>query len=501
MIQANQKPKSVLDLNCTEAQAFFLKHESYFNADLPPYFNFETILSDVASELEDKPLKSVLSAKKPRDYDDVNHVIIANKDGQLSWRPFQLIHPVLYVDLVREITKQENWDKLKARLLILHSCDNIKCLSMPLEAPENIKDRAEQVSQWWQEVELKSVEYSLDYEYLYEADIADCYGSFYTHSIAWAVESKSVAKIERSRNNLGNYIDKAIQNMQHGQTNGIPQGSVLMDFIAELVLGYVDLKVANKIDDSNINDFKILRYRDDYRIFVNSSEDGEKILKVLSEVLTELGLRLNSNKTKFSSDVVGASIKEDKKAWIVSKGFHRSLFKHAMLIKQHADFFPNSGSLTVALSKFHKRTLKLEEVDTTSKAIVSVIVDIAYKNPRTYPVCFAILSKFISLLDDRSQNTLIRKIQNKFTKLNNVGYMEVWFQRAIKNKLKDVVLNEPLCKLVKGEKVNIWNSEWISSCKLTKLMDSADFIDKDKLDEAEPIINSLEFNLFSQASG
>jgi len=321
MIQANQKPKSVLDLNCTEAKAFFLKHESYFNADLPPYFNFETILSDVASELEDKPLQSVLSAKKPRDYDDVNHIIIANKDGQLSWRPFQLIHPVLYVDLVREITKQENWDKLKARFLILHSCDNIKCLSMPLEAPENIKDRAEQVSQWWQEVELKSVEYSLDYEYLYEADIADCYGSFYTHSIAWAVESKSVAKKERSRNNLGNYIDKAIQSMQHGQTNGIPQGSVLMDFIAELVLGYVDLKVANKIDDSNINDFKILRYRDDYRVFVNSSEDGEKILKVLSEVLTELGLRLNSNKTKFSSDVVGASIKEDKKAWIVSKGF------------------------------------------------------------------------------------------------------------------------------------------------------------------------------------
>src|SRR5690554_7736423 len=106
-----------------------------------------------------------------------------------------------------------------------------------------------------------------------------------------------------------------------------------MDFIAELVLGYVDLKVANKIDENYINYFKILHYRDDYRVFVNSSEDGEKILKVLSEVLTELGLRLNSNKTKFSSDVVGASIKEDKKAWIVSKSFHRSLFKHAMLIR------------------------------------------------------------------------------------------------------------------------------------------------------------------------
>lgn len=29
--------------------------------------------------------------------------------------------------------------------------------------------------------------------------------------------------------------------MQYGQTNGIPQGSVLFDFIAEIVLGYADL--------------------------------------------------------------------------------------------------------------------------------------------------------------------------------------------------------------------------------------------------------------------
>jgi hypothetical protein len=29
-----------------------------------------------------------------------------------------------------------------------------------------------------------------------------------------------------------------MQGMNYGQTNGIPQGSVLMDFIAEMVLGF-----------------------------------------------------------------------------------------------------------------------------------------------------------------------------------------------------------------------------------------------------------------------
>ena len=42
------------------------------------------------------------------------------------------------------------------------------------------------------------------------------------------------------QNILGNIIDKSIQNAQNQQTNGIPQGSVLMDFIAEIILGYID---------------------------------------------------------------------------------------------------------------------------------------------------------------------------------------------------------------------------------------------------------------------
>jgi hypothetical protein len=496
-----QAPKKLLDLTHDEARDFFLKHESYFNADLPPYFQFECLLQAVANELGDKELNGLMSATKPRDCEGVNHVIIANKDGKLSWRPFQLIHPALYVNLVREITKEDNWNKLKARFDAMHANDNIKCLSMPLMAVEDVKDRAEQVSQWWQQVELQSVELALDYEFVYETDITDCYGSFYTHSIAWAVEGKDVAKQNKNAKNLGNFIDKAIQDMQHGQTNGIPQGSVLMDFVAEIILGYVDIELTNKLKDQDITGYKILRYRDDYRVFVNSSETGECILKILSEVLTDLGLRLNSNKTSFSSDVVGASVKQDKKAWIESQNYNKNLFKHCMLIKQHTDRFPNSGSLSTALSKLYERVLKLKALDISSQAVISCIVDIAYKNPRTYPVCFAILSKFISLLDEQAQKELIKKIQAKFTKLSNVGYMEVWFQRAIKEHLKDVDLNEPLCKLVKGESVDVWNSDWISSASLKKAIDASTAVNSEKLGEAEPVIDFLEFNLFPQVSG
>ncbi len=498
------EPKSVLSLSHEEAKDFFLKHESYFNADLPPYFRFDQILSEVASELAEKPLNGLMADTKAKDCDGVNHVIISNKDGMLSWRPLELIHPVLYVNLVREMTREDKWQQLKDRFALLNDNVFIKCLSIPIVASSDTKDRAEQVSQWWQEVELQSVEYSLDYEYMFETDITDCYGSIYTHSIAWAVEGKEKFKKKENRNNtslLGVFIDKSIQEMQHSQTNGIPQGSVLMDFIAEILLGYIDNELSQKINEHEISSYRILRYRDDYRIFVNNPEMGERILKLLSEVLTELGLRLNPNKTIFSDDVVNASVKDDKKSWLASKSYHKNLFKHCLIIKKHSDQFPNSGSLATALSKFYKRILKLKELDLSAKAIISTVIDIAYKNPRTYPVSFAIISKYISLMDDKEKLPLIMKIKKKFTKLPNVGYMEVWFQRSIKEKISEVELNEPLCRVVKGEKVVIWNSEWIGSKTLKKIVESVSVVDSNKLAEAEPVIDSLEFDLFPQGSG
>ena len=46
--------------------------------------------------------------------------------------------------------------------------------------------------------------------------------------------------------------------MTNNQTNGIPQGSVLMDFIAEIVLGYADLLLTQKLNDNGIEDYKII---------------------------------------------------------------------------------------------------------------------------------------------------------------------------------------------------------------------------------------------------
>ena len=105
--------------------------------------------------------------------------------------------------------------------------------------------------------------------------LTNCYGSLYTHSISWALHTKEVCK-ERKNNwekykktkpLLGDLIDQLVRAGRSGQTNGISQGSVVMDFLAELVLGYVDTIISKKLNNEGIENYKILRYRDDYRNF------------------------------------------------------------------------------------------------------------------------------------------------------------------------------------------------------------------------------------------
>lgn len=370
--------RSILELGDSEAHSFFLKQESYCSLDLPPYIVFGDLINGVSQVLDGQELRELVD--KPRELDNVNYTILHNKDGKYSWRPFQLIHPALYVSLVDKITRE--WELIRKRFQEFAHNDKLNCMSVPVLSVSNQKDQAEQISHWWREIEQRSIELSIDYEYLIQTDITDCYGAIYTHSIAWALHSKSEAKKNRRDQHLiGNIIDSHIQDMRNGQTNGIPQGSVLMDFIAEMVLGYADQDLSARLQKANIvEDYHILRYRDDYRIFVNSPQVGEAIVKLITETTTEMGLKLNSSKTKVSNDVVTASIKSDKIAWIARKQADKDLQKHLINIYDFALVFPNSGSVMRALNEFHKRISRQNKPLKNPRPLIAIVVNIAFRS-------------------------------------------------------------------------------------------------------------------------
>lgn len=489
---------SILEMSCDEARAFLLKQESYCHLDMPPYFQFNGLLDGVAEVLDGKRLSDFQSnSQSPKDFDDVDHLILNNKDGQYAWRPIEIIHPALYVSLVNRITETDHWNQILERFDGFSNNDKIKCLSLPVESLTEEKNKAEQISHWWHVVEQKSIELALDYEFVINTDITNCYAAIYTHSVAWALHTKSKAKEKRRCNSLlGNIIDNHIQDMRHGQTNGIPQGSVLMDFIAEMVLGYADTELTKKITDQEIEDYHILRYRDDCRIFVNNSQDGERILKSLTEVMIGLGLKLHHAKTLASSEIIRASIKDEKRSWISRKQYEKNLQKHLLIIHDHSTAYPNAGSLVKSLGEFQKRLSGLSKCD-QSLPLISIVVDIACRNPKTYPMCAAILSKLLSFLDsNEARQCVIKRIKNKFSLIPNTGHIQIWLQRITLPFAPDTEFDEPLCRLVSGCDESIWNNEWISSKDLKNALDAKQIVDEDRVAKLAPIVPAEEVELF-----
>jgi len=489
--------ESVLDMTSAHAREFLLKPESYCNIDFPPYLQFGKLLSAVSAELRSTELKS-MRGQTPRNCEGVNYPLLSNKDGRHAWRPLQLIHPGLYISLVNRLTSNDNWKVIRARFRDFQAIPNFKCLSIPVRSTSTRKDKAAQILHWWQGIEQGSIERALDYAYVFHADITDCYAAMYTHSIAWALHGKTAAKAAKTDQTLiGNVIDAHIQDMRHGQTNGIPQGSVLMNLIAEMILGYADLELSKRLTKDSISEFLVLRYRDDYRIFVNNPQTGEAILKALTEVMIDLGLKMNTAKTTGSQSVVSSCLKPDKLRWLRSRQGDPELQKHLLVIHAHGMDFPNAGSLVVALSRFYERLNKAKPIH-NPLALISIAVDIANSSPRTFPVCAAIVSRLLRELDtDEVRVEVIQKIHRKLAQLPNSGHMEIWLQRISHPYSGGLVFKECLCRLVDGKDVALWNNDWISSAKLKAALAPSQIVNWRKLKSLKPVVRREEIQIFS----
>lgn len=496
--------KNILSLNFEEAKTFFLKHESYINVDLPPYIKLENLLEEANKVLVRKNFISIKKSS-PDNLERVNYKLFHNKNGKYDWRQFELIHPFIYVSLVNEITKYNNWKFIKKRFGQIRAKSLVECMSLPIVSDSNKSDKAEQILNWWEQIEQKSLEFSLDYSYVYHTDITDCYGSIYTHSIPWALHGRDFAKEnKKDKKFVGNMIDFHIQNMSNGQTNGIPQGSVLMDFIAEIVLSYADLCLSIKLKNLGEKDYKIIRYRDDYRIFVNSPQIADEIIKTLTEVLIDLGLKLNSGKTIFSNNIIQASIKQDKMEWLIINKSQKTIQKQLLLIHQFSLKYPNSGTIAKELQSISKKIRKRKErIKTTEnvEVLISIIVDIALLNPRTYSISMTILSILFGLLNITSVESIVNKIINKFQTIPNTGHMQIWLQRAIiKLPLAQRTFNESLCKLIDNEPINLWNNDWLHAKHAKILKDRSNIIEQTILDNLDAEIQDDEVLLFGEQS-
>lgn len=492
--------KRLIELSNEEARKHFLKGSSYFNSDIPSYISFEPILTEVASVLDGKNYPEFQSAN-PGNFPEVNYNFIANKDGKFAWRPYELIHPAIYVSLINVICEPGNWEFITKRLAQFEG-GAVDCCSAPVMSLDDQTDVANQIKSWWQSVEQQSLIYSLQFSHVLHTDVTDCYGSLYTHSISWALHGQETAKENKGNNSLvGNKIDSHIQASRYGQTNGIPQGSVLMDFIAEIVLGYVDEQINSVLGQSK--DFRILRYRDDYRIFTNSDDRAEEILKVISDKLRSIGMKLGVSKTFLSRNVVEGSVKPDKLAGIdlqdLGKANAKTIQKQLLRLHSFGQRFPNSGALRRLVSEFHTEISKQTEKPDDLEVQVAIATDIGFVSPATFPAVAGILSHLISLTSGDEKVRLWTKVREKMKRVPYNGYLEVWLQRVTQPKAVDmtIVSEEPICKIVNGESANLWENGWIASQALRNAVDVSKIV-VGSASDAQEVVKPEEVELFTQ---
>ena len=516
--------KTVLALESSEALKYFMEAKNYCSLPLPLYFNFQPILDSIRESINQKELGDCINNKndknnKDKDYpskfDGVNYSILISKNGKYSFRQLSVANPFLYYLLARTITQIDNWKLIQDKFSNEFKNPKIEVSSIPVPKEKNDKNRvATTIRNWWESIEQRTIELSMEYKYMFITDITDCYSSIYTHTIEWAIlgkesakENRNTGKRENKKNDkennksVGSQIDEYIRGMQYGQTNGIPQGSVLFDFIAEIVLGYADLELTKLLEKQNIKEYKILRYRDDYRIFSNSKEEVEKIVLNLHKVLAGLNFKMNPSKTLLTEDILEHAIKPDKLYRITHNYICKEIFTlqdelyNILLISKT---YQNSGTICKLLSNIGLRIEKMKKIKGNIQVLIAILTEIIMKNPVVLPQAITCISSLIQRTTKNKRNNIIDNIYNRLSSLPNIGYIQIWMQR-LTYKVLAKEYDEPLCKLVQDEEIKeLWNLEWLEPSLRNKISLSS-ICDREKRDSMSPTIKTDETMIFSDS--
>ena len=553
--------KNILTLNHEEAMDFFMKSEQYHGFELPEYFTFDEVLRSVREKVGSTPYEECMQKGiSPESLSDVNLEILLNKDGRYAVRPIILANPFLYYFLVREVCCENNWQVIKD-LFEKFNVPHITSCAIPVIPNEKEAfHKATTINNWWNSMEQRSIELSLEYRYMFVTDITNCYGSVNPQTFDWAFMLKGTSYEKDCDSLIAKNIQSYLRAFQQGRNIGIPQGSAIFDFVGEIVLGYSDLLLHEALlekakeyeeQGKSFPDYEIIRYRDDYRIFCSNRDVLEDISYTLQQVLERLNFRMNSQKTKISDSIVTDAVKADKLAYIYNTPIFNkkavdfdSYEKHLLYILMFARQYPDSGSVKIMLSDIDKRIeehLKSLEEKNNPKAENWESVDLGedakpaksegvfselktYKRPKYIPggsvramsaICvqialenvgcahyaLRIISRMIdSLKDMPEKRSIIDLVYKKLCNQPNSDYNQLWLQNMTYTQDKKNGTSPyslRLCQLVAGKKVQpLWNNEWLNS-ELAENLPYDSIVNKETLKKVTPVITFRETRMYN----
>lgn len=254
---------------------------------------------------------------------------IRRMGGEKS-RKLSLMHPITQLDCVEHYAKYDEYMvNLCARspYSIRYIAKKAKCVFPPEEkaeedAPEDAMERAVEIEDDTIENRYRSYfkyeKYDLvykffesgdnlrleqKYSYMMVMDISGCFYHIYTHSIAWAVKGKEIAKKNTNNHSFENDFDHLMQHTNYNETNGIIVGPEISRIFAEIILQTIDLAIMRQLKEqygySLGRDYEIRRYVDDSYVYATSREILEHVNLVYQEQLAFYKMDINKSKLEF----------------------------------------------------------------------------------------------------------------------------------------------------------------------------------------------------------
>ncbi len=498
-MKMKEEQRTILSLDSDAVMNLMLKNEQYCNFELPEYFNFEKLLEHARQVLGDSPADEVIANRDALMSAHLNVEFLKNKDGKYGVRPFTLTNPYLYYLLVRSLCGAASWPLLQGHF---EACQvpGIKVCAIPVVPQEREPfANSTQILNWWNSMEQRSIELAMQYRYMFVTDLTNCYGTINLDSIGQALQRRGTQRLTGDCDALAGEVTQLLRHLRHGQNIGVPQGSVVYDLVAEVVLCYADLLLHETLEGMQISSdsYTILRYRDDYRVFCNSESRLEQISYALQSVLEQLNFRMNVGKTRIATDLISASIKPDKLYLMGDvKQHYTTVQKQLVAMLLFGRKFPNSGQLKRMFNTLDKR-VKSMAVNKPMKLAVenfavlaSLLVHIAVENVTSAHYALRTLSLLLRLLGPEKSPALVQQVYDRLIQLPNGSYTQLWLQHlTLAYHDRDVVTGYtmPLCQVVDGELDELWNNDWLAP-EFNKPVPVSGIFDKDSLEACGGVI-------------
>lgn len=199
-------------------------------------------------------------------------------------RILSLIHPLAYSRLFLQI--KENREEILGL---------IKDENSAITAQQHNDGRIFIMNYEDHETKTKNIiELSFAASFRAHADVANCFGSIYTHSLEWAIQGYEKAKesLRSKDKHWSSKLDTALRNTKRNETIGLPIGPGSSSVAVEIILAAVDRELAKQ--------FRFVRYIDDYTAYCETHIEAQNFTRALNIELSRYRLNLNLNKTKIT---------------------------------------------------------------------------------------------------------------------------------------------------------------------------------------------------------